>query len=79
MDRQTDHHRPPEVVFDLEEGRRLRHLDPGGCQLRQRVLAAGRRDPQPEGVQDVGRPLQVGGTLAQRKVRDHVRCGDKVI
>ena len=78
MDRQTYHHRPPEVVFDLEKRRRLRHLDPGGRELRQRVLAAGRRDPEPERVQDFGRTFEVGGALAQRKVRDHVRCGDKV-
>jgi hypothetical protein len=78
MDGQTDHHRPSEAGVDLEERRRLRHLDSGGRQLRQRVLAAGRRDPQPEGVQDVGRPLEAGRALAQRKVRDHVRCGDQV-
>ena len=55
---------------------RSRRPDRSG--LRQRVLAAGRRDPEPERVQDFGRTFEVGGALAQRKVWDHVRCGDKV-
>ena len=39
------------------------------------ILASRRRDPEPQRVQDPGRPLQAGGSLAQSKVRDHVRGG----
>ena len=41
-------------------------MDTRGRELHQGVLAARRRNPEPERVQNAGRPLQVGGTLAQQ-------------
>ena len=43
--------------------------------VHQRVLAARRGDPQPQGVQDTGGSVQAGGPLAQPKLRHHVRRG----
>ena len=46
--------------------RAARLLDTRRRVVHQRVLAARRRDPQPQGVRDAQRAVQAGGALAQQ-------------